>query len=386
MTRAARGAAALYVVGVVALVAGLVLWAAAVEEPFTPDIWLFPLAYLAFGTVGALIVSRRPDNRIGRLSLAAGVGGGLVALADSWARVPSGLPGQAWAAWVGAWGFPATLGPILFVILLFPTGHLASPRWRIVAWAIVAGMSVVALGNALSPTFGDYEGVLNPIGIAALGGSPVDQGGLGWFLVLFGASAAALGLVPRLRRATGIERQQLKWITFAAAIHGVAWLVLALDLPGAAGDSAQYFLLGTLVLIPLAAGVAILRYRLYDIDVVIRRTLVYGALIAILAGIYVALVLGLQSVLSGVTGNETLPVALSTLAIAALFGPVRARVREVVDRRFYRSRYDAQRTLERFATELRDQVELEAVAHSLAGVAGRAVRPTTIGVWVRAPR
>ncbi len=386
MSRSTGAAAALFVGGAVAMALALIVWAVGVDAPFTLDIALFPLAYLTFAAVGALIVAARPENPIGRLALGAGFGGGMVALADSYAKVIGPLPGQDWAAWIGAVGFPASLGPVLFVVLLFPNGRLASPRWRIVAWTIVVGMVVVGIGNALSPTFADYRDLRNPIGVGALAGSPIEQGGLGWFLVLFGAVAAALGLVPRLRRARGIERQQLKWITFAGAIHSASWVVLALDLGEPVGGIAQYALFATLTLIPAAAGIAILRYRLYEIDVVIRRTLTYTAVVAVLAAVYVGLVVALQSVMADATGGQTVPVALSTLVIAALFGPLRARVRAVVDRRFYRSRYDAQRTLEQFAGGLREQVDLEAVADRLADVAGRAVRPASIGVWVRRPR
>lgn len=386
MRRSTVVAACLFVVAAVAMVLGLVLWAIGVDAPFTPDIALFPLAYLAFAAVGALIVAARPEHPIGRLSLAAGVGGALVALADSYAKMSGPLPGQDWAAWIGAIGFPASLGPVLFVILLFPNGRLASSRWRLVAWAIVAGMVVLGIGNALSPTFADYANHPNPIGVDALAGSPIEQGGVGWFLVLFGAIMAALGLIPRLLRATGIERQQLKWITYAGAIHSTTWVVLALELGPPAGEIAKYALFATLTLIPAAAGIAILRYRLYEIDVVIRRTLTYSAVIAVLATVYVALVVALQTVMADATGGQTVPVALSTLVIAALFGPLRARVRELVDRRFYRSRYDAQQTLEQFSGGLREQVDLEAVAERLADVAGRAVRPASVGVWVRRPR
>ena len=386
MTRQGGVAWGLFAVALAAMVAALVLWAVGVEQPLTADIVLFPIAYLTFAAVGALIVARRPDHAIGRLGLAAGVGGSILGLADTWAKMASSLPGQDLAAWIGAVGFPATLGPILFFVLLFPTGHLASPRWRVVAALVAGGSVLVSVGNALSPVFVDYPNRHNPVGIAAFTGSPLEQGGVGWFLVIAGAILSAGGLGPRLRRASGVERQQLKWITFAAALHGASWILLALDLPGPAGELAQNMLFATLTLIPAAAGIAILRYRLYDIDVVIRRTLVYGTLVAILAGVYVALVLGLQSVLGGATRGDTLPVALSTLAIAALFGPVRARVRDVVDRRFYRSRYDAQRTLEAFAGRLRDEVEIEAVGRGLVEVAGQALQPASAGVWIRTRR
>jgi hypothetical protein len=194
---------------------------------------------------------------------------------------------------------------------------------------------------------------------------------------------AALGLVPRLRRARGVERQQLKWITYAAALQGIGWVLVALDLRDTAGELAVAVVLGTLLLIPIAAGIAILRYRLYDIDVVIRRTVVYGVVVAILGALYASLVLGLQSIFSGMTGGDTIPVALSTLAIAVMFGPVRGRIRELVDQRFYRSRYDQQHLVEWLGIQLRDEVELDSVSRSLTSVAGQAVRPASIGLWLR---
>ena len=373
-------------ISVVAMAAAMLMWIVLVEEPFTPDIALFPLAYLAFAIVGATILSRRADNRIGWLAIGAGLGGSIVGLADSYARQPPGALGQGWAAWLAAVGFPATLGPIIFVLLLFPSGRLASRRWRWVGWVTLIGVVSLTVGNAFTPTFADYPGLANPLGIPAFEQSLLDQGGAGWFAVVAGAVLAAAGLAPRLRRATGVERQQLKWITYAATLHGISWILLAIDLPGALGDLAKYVVFGTLTLIPLAAGIAILRYRLYDIDVVIRRTLVYAGVVAILAVAYVVLVLVLQGVLSRATGGQALPVALSTLATAALFGPVRAQVRAAVDRRFYRSRYDARRTVEAFAARLRDEVELEMVDAMLVAVARDALRPTSAGLWIRDTR
>ncbi len=366
-----------------AMVAALVVWAAATGESLTPDIVLYPAAYIAFGAVGALIASRHPTNRIGRLALVTGAIGAFVGLCDSFARMAQPVPGQELAAWVATWAFPVTLAPPLMLVLLFPTGRLASRRWAIVAGLILVGSGLIAIGNAFTPRMVDYPGLRNPFGIDGFQGSVLESGGVGWFPLLGGAIAAAVGLVPRLRRARGVERQQLKWITFAAAVQGLAWVVLALDLRGTAGDVAGYAVFGSLLLIPVATGIAILRYRLYDIDLVIRRTLVYGALVAVLGTCYVVLVLGLQMVMSGLTGSETLPVALSTLAIAALFGPARARVRAMVDRRFYRSRYDAQRTLAQYGGQMRDQVDLDSVGRTLAATAAAAVRPASIGLWIR---
>jgi hypothetical protein len=383
MRRRAEIAWVIFALSAGAMVAALIVWAVATSEPLTADIVLYPAAYIAFGAVGALIVSRNPSNRIGRLALLTGAAGSTVALFDSVARAEQALPGQEWAAWAATWGFPATLAPPLLLILLFPTGRLASRRWRIVAALITVGVVGLTIGNAFTPRMADYPSLPNPVGIPGFSGSPLESGGVAWFLVLGGAIAAAVGLAPRLRRASGIEREQLKWITFAAALHGISWLVLALELPGLAGEIAGYGVFATLLLIPIATGIAILRYRLYDIDVVIRRTLVYGAVVAILGGLYVGLVLGLQSVLSRVIGGDTLPIALSTLVTAVLFGRVRAGVRDIVDRRFYRSRYDQQRLLEAFGARLRDEVELENVDRILTGVAGKAVQPASIALWLR---
>ena len=372
-----------FALSLASMVAALVVWGVASAEPFTSDIVLYPLVYVAFGGVGALIVSRHATNRIGWLGLATGAMGSFVALCDSVARSAEPVPGQAWAAWLAAWGFPASLTPLLLLILLFPTGHLASSRWRLVAGLITVGTMGLAIGNAFTPHMADYPTLQNPVGMPAFTGSLLESGGIAWFPLLAGAIAAAVGLVPRFVRAKGIEREQLKWMTFAAALQALSWVVLALDLPGAAGELARYAIWGTLLLIPVATGIAILRYRLYDIDVVIRRTVVYGAVVAVLGGLYVALVLGLQALLSGFTGGDTLPVALSTLAIAVLFGPVRGRVRRLVDRRFYRSRYDHELLLEEFGGRLRNEVELDSVTRNFIAVAGQAVRPASITLWLR---
>lgn len=378
-----RAAALLLALAIIAMGTAIALWAALVDEPFGPDIVLFPLAYLAFAIVGAMILGRRPANRIGWLAMIAGLGGSLVGVADSYARQVGPAPGQEWAAWFAAVGFPGTLGSIILLLLLFPTGRLASRRWSVVAATALLGTILLAIGNAFTPTFSDYVHVTNPLGIPAFDDSALAQGGLGWLLVIAGAVLAAIGLVPRLRSSTGIERQQLKWMTYAAALHGSSWVVLALDSPGLLGEMAQYLVFATLVLIPVAAGIGILRYRLYDIDIVIRRTLVYGALTAVLGLAYIALVLASQTLLTRMTGSDTLPVVVSTLAIAALFAPVRRWIRDVVDRRFYRSRYDAQRTLERFAGRLRDEVDHDAIGGALAATAIQAVQPHTAGVWMR---
>lgn len=271
----------------------------------------------------------------------------------------------------------------MLLVLSFPTGRLASQRCRLAAGSILLGVAGIALGNAFTPKLVDYPNLSNPVGLAAFTGSMLESGGVGWFLLLAGAAAAGIGLVIRLRRARGVERQQLKWIAYAAGIHASNWIFLALDLPGTAGDLAKYGVIAPLLLIPLAAGVALLRFQLYDIDLVIRRTLLYSALVGILGGLYVGLVVGLQALLAPLTGGDVLPVALSTLTIGALFGPVRARIRAVVDRRFYRASYDAQQIVGAFGGRLRGEVEVEAVGRALLDATARAIRPSAAGVWVR---
>lgn len=368
---------------VAAMLVALVVLAVASAEPFTPDIALYPAAYVAFGAVGAVIVSRDAANRIGLLALATGALGSFVALCDSVARAAQPVPGQEWAAWLATWGFPVTLAPPLLLILLFPTGRLASRRWRVVMGLILGGVLGLAIGNAFTPDMADYPSLRNPVGVTAFSDSPLASGGIAWFPVLGGGVAAGLGLVPRLRRAEGIERAQLKWMTFAAGLQGLSWVVLALNLGGLAGELAKYAIFATLLLIPVATGIAILRYRLYDIDIVVRRTLVYGAVVVILAAVYVVLVLALQSVFAPVVGGDTFPVAVSTLAIAVLFAPVRTRVRELVDRRFYRRRYDQERMITAFGAGIRREVELETVGRTLTWLAGEAVQPASISVWLR---
>lgn len=383
MTASSRVAWAFLVVAAAAMSAAIALWVVGVDAPFTADIALYPIAYLCFALVGAMILTRQPGNVVGRLCLLAGTIGSFAALADSYARLPAPALAQEWAAVVSVFAFPATFGPIVGILLLFPNGRLASRRWLPVAWLVAMGVGMVAIGSALSPTFADFRMVRNPIGLPWLAGSVVDQGGVGWLLLLLGTVSAAAGLIVRFGGAQGIERQQLKLVTFAAGLNGVSWLIVAVELPGFAGEMAKYAVFATFATIPIAIGVAMLRYRLYDFDLIIRRTLVYGALSLGLGAAYVGLVLGLQALLSPMTGTNTLAVALSTLAVAALFGPARRQVQRSVDRRFYRSRYDAQQTLESFGGRLRDEVDLDRLSIELREAAVRALRPGSATVWLR---
>lgn len=353
---------------------------------------------VAFLIVGALIVSRRPRNPIGWIYLVALTlisFGGSGNVSDQYAYYalatrPGSLPATEWVVWAGRVVLiPAFSTLIFFSLLLFPDGRLPSSRWRPVAIAAVVAVVALTLQTAFTPEpvlVATNLPVENPAGIAVLGG----LAGLAIPLMLLtvavlGASAAAI--VVRFRAARGVERQQLKWFAYGAAVIP-AVAVLALGLPFVAPkgipwlDSSNLWPL-SVAGIPIATAIAILRYRLYDIDVLINRTLVYGAMSAVLAATYVVAILTFEALLSAFTAGSELAVALSTLAVVAAFAPVRSAIQRFVDRRFYRARYDAGRTLDAFSVRLRDQVALDSVRATLLDAVGDTVQPASASVWLR---
>lgn len=367
-----------------------------VSFPFATDDWPLP-ALSAFALwiavaagVGALVASRRPDNAIGWILLATAlsIGAGLfTTVYSAWAiearhgSVPFGLA----AAWLQSWLFVPAFGLLLFLVLLFPTGRLASPRWRWVARSGAAGTVVLAVSFAFKP--GPLEAlpsVANPLGIP--GASPVlEPLQTMAFATLAAAVLAALAsVILRLRRARGDERQQVKWFAYTALALGIA-----IVLSGTLSNSLDIELLGfipwyvALLAMPIAIGTSILRYRLYDIDRIISRTVSYGLVTGVLAGVYVGLVVLFQRVLGPLAQGSDLAVAASTLLVAAAFVPVRRRVRDAVDRRFNRARYDAARTIEGFSTRLREQVDIDALHAELTDVVRRTMQPVHISIWMR---
>ena len=266
-------------------------------------------------------------------------------------------------AWIASWiWIPFVLSALIFFPLLFPTGKVPTPRWRLVLVAAGVALPLLFVGTAFEP--GRLKGYPfdNPFGAPTVFRTPVlILGSVGFALMVVCTFAAAASLVLRFRRSRGEERLQLKWVTTAAAV-----LVLTFALPTelVVGEQGGFvvILLG-LSLVEVAVGIALLRYRLYDVDLVINRALVYGSLTATLAGTYAGTVLLLQLTLSGVTKGSELAVAASTLAVAALFRPVRARIQRVVDRRFFRSRYDASLIVGVFGARLRDEVDFEQGQH-----------------------
>jgi MFS family permease len=345
---------------------------------------------LVFAAVGRLIASREPGNAIGWLFLGAAVAAGVGTLSSSyagaWTHDPFGpaLLGRT-AAWYGSLSWiPWILVPSTFLLLLFPDGHLVSPRWRRVAWCAAAGMAGGFVTQGLAPGgLEDYPHVTNPYGVHTPVLDPLT--GLSVLLIVVGVVGSSASLIVRFRRSRGELRQQIKWLALAGAVAAVTLFVsiAVYDVVGA-GVANAAIMFGVLGL-PLAAGIAILRYRLYDVDVVINRALVYGALTATLAGCYLGAVLLLQLVLSGATQGSGLAVAGSTLAVAALFRPARGRIQEAVDRRFYRRKYDAQRTLDAFSARLRGEVTLEALSSELRAVVGDTMAPAHVSLWLRTP-
>jgi hypothetical protein len=341
---------------------------------------VWPVAVLGFAFVGALVASRQPGNAVGWIFGGGALAFSLSGLTESYAVYtlfadPGGLLGGGETmAWISVWVWVLGGVPLITLFpLLFPNGRLLSPRWRPVVWAALAALVSLSVGNAFAPgPFDDFPLVENPYGAGGAAGDLFSaMQGLGWLLVILSLIASATSLVLRFRRSRGVERLQLKWVA-AASVVLVACFLLWEVWEGMAP-------LGIVAMV-VAAGIAILRHRLYDIDVVINRTLVYGALTATLAATYVGLVLLLQLVLS--PGSD-LAIAGSTLAVAALFRPARSRIQELVDRRFYRRRYDAQRTLQGFGAQLRDEVDLDALGGALRAVVAETMQPAHVTLWLR---
>jgi MFS family permease len=374
---------------VVSLVAGLILAVAngTLRQDAGNQVLLL-VGFSAFMVVGALIVAHRPGNAIGWLFSAIALLAFTGQLASAYATYayatrPGSLPGATLAAWYGSWPWWLVLAlTLVFTPLLFPTGRLPSPRWRPVAWLAGVTTAVLTALTSLRTELGTVEDqvVANPIGVAAVG-NPEKSPIIPVLIVLLGvlATAAFASLVLRFRRSRGEERQQLKWFTYASALLPLA----GLDdfLPAPVGD----LLFGIpIVFLPVAAGIAILRHRLYDIDRLINRTLVYGSLTAILGLVYAGVVLILGQVFGGVTEDPpSWAVAGATLAVAALFQPARRRIQEVVDRRFNRRKYDAAETIDTFGARLRDQVDLDTLSAELLAVVDQTMQPTRVVLWLR---
>ena len=356
---------------------------------------LFNVMPLAFSTLGALIASRHHKNPIGWIFCIIGFNFALVSFADGYGvhtlyAVPGSLPAGSFLAWFSVWmGGPTSLIPFVLLFLLFPNGRLLSPRWRILAWLLVPIFVALLFQAIVTPgPLLQYPSVVNPFGIDALGRLAERVEGTATLLLLASGLAAALSMILRFRRSTGEERQQLKWFVSANALLAVVmasgpifWFGL---IPGI-GPLWPVVAFLAFISVPVASTIAIFRYRLYNIDVIINRTLVYGTLTAVLALTYFGSVVLLQQLLRELTGqgNNQVAVVASTLAIYALFQPLRRRIQATIDRRFYRRKYDAARILTTFSAQLRDEVDLDTLTNDLLMVVEETLQPRHVSLWLR---
>jgi hypothetical protein len=336
----------------------------------------------AFATVGALLAWKRPGNPIGWLLSATGLAYAVGAVGGFLLHFHQTLTLANWLGWI----FQLGVGLCVFVVLLFPSGHLPSRRWRPVAWAAGAGLAGWVLGNAFAPTIlSNSPPTPNPAGVTGPAGDIFTIMAFGGIVLMAATGLAAIvSLAFRYRRARTAERAQLKWLLYAGALIVAALLaeVLVGQIIGpgtATGNLQNAVLSGAVALVPVAIGIAILRYRLFDIDRVISRTLAYAIVTGLLVGIYAGLVLLTNQVFRV---HTPVAVAAATLAAAALFNPVRRRVQKAVDRRFNRARYDADQTVAAFAAHLKDAVDLDSVQADLAGVVYQALEPAHVSVWI----
>jgi len=351
------------------------------------------VASVSAASVGALVAGRRPGHRVGWLLVALGLSIAVSGFTFSYTRYglvarPGALPGASWLAGVANGGVLLYLSCTGFILLLSPTGTLPSLRWRWWARITAAGLVAAFLSAVLAPRplYPEYPDIGNPVGVGALEHGPgAAIFPVGALLVLAGLVVGAVSLLLRFRRARGLERLQLRWLALGAALAALAFAIsmTALVVEQTDGWVFQAALGVSVTVLPLAAGAAILRYRLYDIDRILSRTLAYALLTVLLGLGYAAVALGLGRLLGR---DSSLAVAGATLVVAALFQPARRRVQALVDRRFNRRRYDAARTVEGFAARLRDQVDLQALHHELLAVVDQTVAPTRASLWLRAPR
>lgn len=357
-------------------------------------IWMS--SWLGFGVVGALVVSRRPRNRVGWILSGITFGVGLSLVAPAYARyglvtAPGSVPAAEVAAWVAAWSFIPTVGLVVLLVLLFPDGDVRSGRHRLLTVAALGLVAADSLVYALRP--GPVEGDLppnNPLGVDALDGvlqpaTVILGNALGVLFVLAVGHA-----IMRFRRSRGVERQQFRWFALALAAFPILFMVaIALEEAVIGYDGFDPVVVAFFVCgngLAVAIGVAVTHHGLYEIDRVLSRTVSYVALTAVLAGVYVAGVMGLGTLARAVTGESggDVLVAGSTLAVAGLSGPARRRIQRTVDRRFNRARYDGRRIVEEFASALRDEVDVEVLRSRMAATAHRTMQPDRVGVWLRA--
>jgi hypothetical protein len=345
------------------------------------------VAALSAATVGAVLGGRRPRHPVGWLLLALGLATSFQAFGTVYARHglvarPGALPAAIYVGALSVGMFILVLSLAAFILLLTPTGSPPSARWRWPARVVAAatGMGLLAAVTYPQPLEPEYTSAQNPLFVPAMQPLLDIAFPASALLVLLGLLASAGSLIGRFRRARGVERQQLRWLAFGGTLAMVSLAVAAVALETSRDALFQAATGTSLALLPLATGAAILRYRLYDLDRIISRTLTYGLLTVLLGLGYAAVVLSLGRLLSA---GSSLVVAAATLAVAAVFQPARRRVQAAVDRRFNRHRYDAARTIAAFSARLRDEVDLDSLAGELLTVVDQTMQPTRASLWLR---
>jgi MFS family permease len=348
------------------------------------------ITLLPFSVVGTIVASRKPRNAIGWLFCGVGVTLGLNSFAGDFAEfwLASGFGKSSLgetAAWFSSWlWFLLIFVPMSLLLLLFPDGRLPSPRWRPVAWGVALGTAGGVVGNALKAgPLVDFPQIANPYGVD----SPVvGMVGVAGTIVAAGSMVgSAVSLIVRLRRVGSEQRQQIKWLAYGGAVMVGGVFAGALAIPWNVPLSITIMSVA-LPGLPVFTGIAIVRHHLYDIDILINRTLVYGSLTAMLALVYFGGVTATQAIFQTLTGQDELPqlvVVTSTLLIAALFNPLRRRIQSFIDRRFYRSKYDAIKTLEAFSVKLRDVTDPDALSDDLVGLVRETMQPAHVSLWLR---
>ena len=366
---------------------------------FTLTDLLAGVPFLAFPIVGALIASRRPRNPIGWICLATGFLFLLLGVSEYYGVYgvanPGSIPFPIGIAWLGNWLWMPAVGLFaIYLFLLFPDGRLPSRRWRPLGWLSGAVIALLSLGFGLAPgPVASLPGrIRNPFGLK---GYPwlADAANVGFPLLALCILASVVSLVLRYSRSRGEERAQIKWIAFAASVVGLLFLIsLVISLIYGSEQPSWTKLLDSVTAlsytgVPIAVGFAVLKYRLYEIDLIINRTLVYGSLTVTLVTLYFGSIVALQRVFVILTGEKsTFAVVASTLVIAALFNPLRRRIQSFIDRRFYRRRYDAAKILETFSTKVRDETNLERLGEHLVGSVTEAMQPRHASLWLRPER
>jgi hypothetical protein len=388
---------ALWTLAVAQVVAGLLLAnlnRLGVERLFAEFVVSQITATVAFATVGALIVTRRPGNSIGWLFAVIGVGSGMGAWIGQYTRYtlftePGALPAGTLVSWLVFWAWmPFVVLAIVFLPLLYPTGRLPSPRWRPVAGLAIVAMVLLTLSSAITPGPIDSSlpDVSNPYPLEGHDSLLAALSGVAVALMAASLASAIAAQVTRYRRARGDERAQIKWFAYATVLLvGSFAIPVAIGYPDFSGSTLPAGIMLALAYpgLPVATGIAILRYRLWDIDWIINHTLVYAVLSGLLLASYGLSVITLQGIFRAVTGQRSeLAIILSTLLVAVLFQPLRRWVQRFIDRRFYRRRYNATRTLADFGAHVRDEIDLPVLTGALVSVVRETMQPTTISLWL----